>query len=67
MPFRKSSGEDSPRGVILLVDDNSNGLKVRKSVLQEHGHSVVTSCGGQDALEIFARGKFDLVVTDRRK
>jgi CheY-like chemotaxis protein len=50
--------------MILLVDDNSNGLKARKSVLEEHGHSVVTSCGGEDALERFRREKFDLVVTD---
>jgi CheY-like chemotaxis protein len=50
--------------MILLVDDNSNGLKARKSVLEEHGHSVVTSSGGEDALERFRREKFDLVVTD---
>ena len=61
---RKPSIEDSPRAMILLVDDNSNGLKARKSVLEEHGHSVVTSCGGVDALERFGREKFDLVVTD---
>ena len=50
--------------MILLVDDNSNGLKARKSVLEEHGHNVVMSCGGEDALERFQREKFDLVVTD---
>ena len=50
--------------MILLVDDNSNGLKARKSVLEEHGHTVVTSCAGEDALERFQREKFDLVVTD---
>jgi CheY-like chemotaxis protein len=64
MPFRKPSDEDSPGAMILLVDDNSNGLKARKSVLEEHGHNVVTSCGGEDALERFQREKFDLVVTD---
>ena len=61
---RKSSDEDSPRAIILLVDDNSNGLRARKSVLEEQGHRVVTSCGGEDALERFKREKFDLVVTD---
>jgi CheY-like chemotaxis protein len=64
MFFRKPSDEDSPRAMILLVDDNSNGLRARKSVLEEHGHSVVTSCGGEDALQRFEREKFDLVVTD---
>jgi CheY-like chemotaxis protein len=64
MLFRKPSDQDSPHAMILLVDDNSNGLKARKSVLEEHGHTVVTSCGGEDALERFQREKFDLVVTD---
>jgi CheY-like chemotaxis protein len=64
MLFRKPSGEDSPHAMILLVDDNLCGLKARKSVLEEHGHRVVMSCGGEDALERFGREKFDLVVTD---
>jgi CheY-like chemotaxis protein len=64
MLSRKPSDEDSPHALILLVDDNSNGLKARKSVLEEHGHSVVMACGGEDALERFLREKFDLVVTD---
>jgi|SRR5580698_5974747 CheY-like chemotaxis protein len=49
---------------ILLVDDNSQGLKARKSVLEELGHRIATATNGTDALEQFAHIKFDLVVTD---
>jgi len=63
MPVRDSSS--SPAHVrILLVDDNANGLSARKTVLEELGHDIDTALSGADALEKFARQKFDLVVTD---
>jgi CheY-like chemotaxis protein len=49
---------------ILLVDDNANGLKARKMVLEELGYKIVTAPNGRDALEQFTRYMFDLVVTD---
>jgi len=49
---------------ILLVDDNANGLKARKTVLEDLGYGIVTASNGHDALERFAPQKFDLVVTD---
>ena len=49
---------------ILLVDDNANGLKARRSVLEDLGYIIVTACNGIDALEQFAPHKFNLVVTD---
>jgi CheY-like chemotaxis protein len=51
---------------ILLVDDNSNGLKARKTVLEEHGYRITTANGGEDALAQFSPQKFDLVITGRR-
>ena len=63
MPVRKSSLSSSPAR-ILLVDDNANGLSARRSVLEELGHRIATASSGTEALEQFARGKFDLVVTD---
>jgi CheY-like chemotaxis protein len=63
MPVRNSStGPTTAR--ILLVDDNSNGLSARKQVLEELGHRIATAASGHDALDLFARQKFDLVVTD---
>ncbi len=50
--------------MILLVDDNANGLKARKMVLEELGYGIVTASNGRDALERFTPSKFDLVVTD---
>jgi two-component system response regulator CpxR len=49
---------------ILLVDDNHNGLRARKQVLEELGYRIVLASTGHDALEQFAHQKFDLVVTD---
>jgi CheY-like chemotaxis protein len=51
---------------ILLVDDNKGGLSARKAILEELGHRVVTAAGGEEALDHFSKGKFDLVVTDHR-
>jgi CheY-like chemotaxis protein len=51
---------------ILLVDDNRNGLIARRAVLEELGYTVHTSVNGEDGLEAFLAGKFDLVVTDYR-
>jgi CheY-like chemotaxis protein len=51
---------------ILLVDDNAGGLRARKTVLEELGHSISTAVNGADALEQFGQHKFDLVVTDYR-
>jgi len=51
-------------GRILLVDDNQPGLAARKSVLEELGHRITTATGGHEALEHFAKDRYDLVVTD---
>jgi CheY-like chemotaxis protein len=51
---------------ILLVDDNRNGLIVRKALLEEVGCAVSTACSGDEALGLFLAESFDLVVTDFR-
>ena len=68
MPARTSaSSRASQNGAwILLVDDNANGLSARRCVLEELGHRIATASSGTDALEVFAKHKFDLVVTDFR-
>lgn len=63
MAPRKSSTHAVPAR-ILLVDDNAQGLRARKQVLEELGYVITTASGGEDALEHFTRQKFDLVVTD---
>jgi CheY-like chemotaxis protein len=51
---------------ILLVDDNRNGLIVRKALLEEIGCIVQTAGNGEDGLTLYVAGTFDVVVTDER-
>jgi CheY-like chemotaxis protein len=63
MPVRNSP-TSTTQARILLVDDNSNGLSARRSVLEELGYRLYTAANGVEALEQFSRHKIDLVVTD---
>ena len=49
---------------ILLIDDNRQGLQARKTVLEEQGYATAIASSGEDGIELFANGIFDLVVTD---
>jgi len=51
---------------ILLVDDNRDGLVVRRLLLEEAGCKVETAGCGKEALDLFLSTSFDLVVTDYR-
>ena len=52
-----------PKRTILCVDDNEQSLSIRKILLETRGYRVITSTGGEDALEHFKRGGVDLVLT----
>lgn len=49
---------------ILLVDDNVNGLKARKAVLEELGYRLTALTDPKAALELSSMEHFDLVITD---
>ena len=49
---------------ILLVDDNKDGLVVRRSLLEELGYRVETCPNAEEALKVFTASRFDLIVTD---
>ena len=51
---------------ILLIDDNRDGLLVRRSLLEEIGCCVQIAINGEEGLRLFQDGKFDVVVTDYR-
>jgi two-component system, OmpR family, response regulator CpxR len=53
-----------PRKTILCVDDNEQALSVRKFMLETRGYRVLTAHTAVDALEIFAAGNVDLVLSD---
>jgi CheY-like chemotaxis protein len=54
----------SPTARILLVDDNSDGVDARRSLLKELGYTVASAGSGLDALKTAAEQDFDLVITD---
>lgn len=56
---------DAP-AVILLVDDNRDGVLARRSLLEELGYQVVSAGCGSDALDLVEKQNFDLVITDYR-
>ena len=51
---------------ILLVDDNRDGLLVRRSLLEEVGYRVQIASNGEEGLKLFQASDFDVVVTDYR-
>jgi CheY-like chemotaxis protein len=61
-----SSQSASSDALILLVDDNKDGVIARRSVLEELGYKVVTAGCGLDALNLHDERNPDLVITDYR-
>ena len=55
-----SSLRASTPALILLVDDNRDGVMARRSVLEELGYRVVTAGCGSDALQSIEESVFDL-------
>ena len=51
---------------ILLIDDNKDGLLVRRTLLEEAGCKVTLARSGEEGLKIFEGGAFELTVTDYR-
>jgi CheY-like chemotaxis protein len=50
--------------LILCVDDEVVGLRVRKILLERAGYSVLTAENGPSGIEIFAAQPIDAVVLD---
>jgi signal transduction histidine kinase/ActR/RegA family two-component response regulator len=66
------SGEPLPNGAapsgplrVLLVEDEPQVRDIEAEYLRGDGHYVETAEDGRQALERFARGRFDVVVADR--
>ena len=54
----------STHSKVLLVDDNRDGLLVRKTLLEEGGYTVEIATNGEEGLKQFQASTFDVVVTD---
>jgi CheY-like chemotaxis protein len=53
----------SPRR-ILVVDDEPYVCDAVRMMLAFDGHQVQTASSGKEALTLFAKGKYDVVITD---
>jgi CheY-like chemotaxis protein len=51
---------------LLLVDDNPDGLLVRRALLEEQGFEVQLAPNAEEGLKLFKSHRFDVVVTDYR-
>ena len=60
----KTSAPSHPN--ILLVDDNRDGLLVRRTLLEELRYRVSVARNGEEGLKLFESASFDVVVTDYR-
>jgi signal transduction histidine kinase/CheY-like chemotaxis protein/HAMP domain-containing protein len=49
---------------ILIVDDDEEVLTVLDKLLGSAGHRVVTATNGESGIELFQKGRFDLLMTD---
>ncbi len=49
---------------ILLVEDNPINLLMAQGTLAYLGHQVTTAGNGQEAVDAFAKGAFDLILMD---
>lgn len=56
----------APTPHILIVDDNRDGLLVRRSLLEEVGYGVEIAINGEEGLKLYEAHRFDVVVTDYR-
>ena len=49
---------------ILIVDDNEANRRILRVVLSAHGHSVVESVNGLEALAVLENSTFDALISD---
>jgi CheY-like chemotaxis protein/HPt (histidine-containing phosphotransfer) domain-containing protein len=52
------------RCAVLVVDDVEINRELLRITLEKQGHRVVNACNGQEALDAFCRGQYDLVFMD---
>ncbi len=59
-------GRAPRRHRVLVVDDEENVRITTAAILEQEGYEVLTASDGREALEMAARGHFELVLTDLR-
>ncbi len=56
--------ENQTRLTVLLVEDHPVNRKLVSRLLEKRGHDVVEARNGQEAIDLFAQNRFDLVLMD---
>ncbi len=49
---------------VLVVDDEENIRQILKEYLNEFGYEVTCAVNGQEALQIYKNGRFDVILSD---
>ena len=57
-------GDDHFKPKVLIVEDNTTNQMVAQSMLSQLGVDSIIACDGQEALSVFTKGKFDLILMD---
>jgi len=55
---------EAPSARILVIDDEDSVREILTKMLRAKGHQVVVASNGEEGIERFKNGKFDLVFTD---
>ncbi len=61
----KKDPEPFPPLRVLVIDDEARSRNLVARFLKDGGHVVETAEGGQQGLQMFRQGEFELVITDR--
>lgn len=51
---------------VLVIDDEAMVLEMLRLALTQFGHSVATASRGEEGLQMFEEGPFDVIITDIR-
>jgi signal transduction histidine kinase/ActR/RegA family two-component response regulator len=63
VPFQTVQQPPSGR-TVLVIDDEQWILELAVELLRSEGHAVETAAGGQQAIELIGRRRFDVIVSD---
>lgn len=64
--LRPTNGESTPRGHILVIEDEATVAQLIADVLREEGHQVEVVLESQEGLARISRGLYDLIISDLR-
>ena len=51
---------------ILIIEDEANQRKLLKKILSKEGYTVEEAGSGEEGVDIFFKGFFDIVLLDRK-